>query len=79
VSTRALPEYRVGEEAVLSLPATIGKRGVVRQLPLALNQAEQQMLEQSASVLEAAYQSESAQSIQRAKPVSHAAAPAVVG
>ena len=71
VSTRALPEYRVGEEAVLSLPATIGKRGVVRQLPLALNQAEQHMLEQSAGVLEAAYQSETAQSTQPAKPVSH--------
>jgi L-lactate dehydrogenase len=60
VSTRALPEYRVGEESVLSLPSMIGKQGVVRRLPLALNDAEQHMLEQSASVLEAAYQSETA-------------------
>jgi malate/lactate dehydrogenase len=60
VSTRALPSYRVGEEAVLSLPSTIGKRGVVRRLPLALNESEQHMLERSASVLEAAYQTETA-------------------
>jgi L-lactate dehydrogenase len=60
VSTRALPEYRVGEQAVLSLPSMIGKRGVVRRLPLALNDAEQHMLEESADVLEAAYQTETA-------------------
>ena len=70
VSTRALPEHRVGEEAVLSLPSTIGKQGVVRRLPLALNQAEQHQLEHSANVLEAAYQSETAQSTHPAKPVS---------
>jgi malate/lactate dehydrogenase len=70
VSTRALPEHRVGEEAVLSLPSTIGKQGVVRRLPLALNQAEQHQLEQAANVLEAAYQSETAQSTHPAKPVS---------
>jgi L-lactate dehydrogenase len=57
VSTRALPEYGVGE-AVLSLPSVIGRGGVLRRLPLALNAAEQHMLERSASVLEAAYQSE---------------------
>jgi L-lactate dehydrogenase len=70
VSTRALPEHRVREEAVLSLPSMIGKQGVVRRLPLALNQAEQHMLEHSANVLEAAYQSETAQSTQPAKAAS---------
>ena len=70
VSTRALPEYGVGEEAVLSLPSTIGKQGVVRRLPLALNEVEQHMLEQSASVLEAAYQRETALSAQPTKTIS---------
>lgn len=55
VSAPALAEYGVGEEAVLGLPCIVGREGVVRRLPLALDADEQALLEHSAAVLEAAY------------------------
>jgi L-lactate dehydrogenase len=55
VSTKTVPEYGVGHDAVLSLPCVIGREGVVRRLVLALNEPEQRVLERSAEILEAAY------------------------
>jgi L-lactate dehydrogenase len=59
LSTRALADYGIGEEAVLSLPCVLGREGVIRRLPLALDHREQQMLARSAAVLEAAYRDHS--------------------
>jgi L-lactate dehydrogenase len=56
VSARALPEYGIGERVVLGLPSVVGRQGVVSRLPLALDAAEQRLLERSAAVVEAAYE-----------------------
>jgi L-lactate dehydrogenase len=55
VSTRPLEDYGVGETAVLTIPCVLGRGGVVRRLPLALDRAEREMLTRSAAILEAAY------------------------
>jgi L-lactate dehydrogenase len=55
VSTRALPEYGIGEEAVMGLPCVVGREGVLSRLPLALNDREQQMLRRSAAILDEVY------------------------
>lgn len=60
VSTRALAEYGVGDEVVLSLPCVIGRDGVTRRLPLALDRGERRQLDRAARVLEAAYRDHSA-------------------
>jgi L-lactate dehydrogenase len=60
VSTRALADYGVGEEVVLSLPCVVGRDGVTRRLPLALDREERRKLERAAHVLEAAYRDQSA-------------------
>jgi L-lactate dehydrogenase len=59
VSTRALAECGIGEWVVLSLPCLIGREGVTRRLPLALDREERRQLERSAGVLEAAYREHS--------------------
>jgi L-lactate dehydrogenase len=59
VSTRALADYGVGEEIVLSLPCVIARDGVTRRLPLALDRHERRQLERAASVLETAYRDHS--------------------
>jgi L-lactate dehydrogenase len=56
VSTRALVDYGVGEEVVLGLPCVIGRGGIVRRLPLALDAEERALLERSAAILNAAYE-----------------------
>ena len=68
VSTPALADYRVGQEAVLSLPCVLGREGVIRRLPLALDRQEQQLLARSAAVLEAAYQDNSHSIIHNDRP-----------
>jgi L-lactate dehydrogenase len=55
VSTRALPEYGIGEDAVMGLPCVVGREGVLSRLPLALNDREQQMLRRSAAILDEVY------------------------
>jgi L-lactate dehydrogenase len=55
VSTRALPEYGIGEEAVMGLPSIVGRDGVLSRLPLALDEREQQMLRRSAAILDEVY------------------------
>jgi L-lactate dehydrogenase len=57
VSTRALPEYGIGEDLVLGLPCTIGRGGISRRLVLGRDAAERRLLERSAAVLAAAYAS----------------------
>ena len=59
ISTRAPKAYGVGDEAVLSIPCVLGRNGVVRRLPLALDNHEQHMLTRSAAILEAAYHEQS--------------------
>jgi L-lactate dehydrogenase len=54
VSVRPAEEYAIGE-AVLSVPCVIGRAGVDRQLVLRLSDDEQQSLQRSAEVLDAAY------------------------
>jgi L-lactate dehydrogenase len=56
VSVLAAKEYGIGP-VVLGLPCVIGAAGVDRQLPLAMSAEEQQMLQQSAAILERAYRS----------------------
>jgi L-lactate dehydrogenase len=56
VSTRALADYGLGEEVVLGLPCVIGRAGIVRRLPLALDADEKALLERSAAILNAAYE-----------------------
>jgi hypothetical protein len=58
----------VGEEAVLSFPCVLGREGVIRRLPLALDHQEQQMLTRSAAVLEAAYRDNSRSIIHDDRP-----------
>src|SRR5207237_1443110 len=55
VSTRALPEYGIGEEAVMGLPCILGREGVLSRLRLALDDREEQMLRQSATILDEVY------------------------
>jgi L-lactate dehydrogenase len=55
VSTRALADYGVGEEVVLGLPCVIGRGGIVRRLPLALDAEETAALARSAAILNASY------------------------
>ena len=59
ISTRALAEYAVGDEVVLSLPCVVGSDGVTRRLPLALDREERRQLERAAHVVEAAYRDQS--------------------
>jgi L-lactate dehydrogenase len=59
VSTRALAEYGIGEQAVLSLPCVIGRDGVTRRLPLALDREERRQLQRAAGILDAAYRDHS--------------------
>lgn len=68
VSTRALAEYGVGEQAVLSLPCVIGRDGVMRRLPLALDRDEHRQLERAARVLETAYLSARSSNSARSSP-----------
>jgi L-lactate dehydrogenase len=56
VSTRALGDYGVGEDAVFGLPCVIGSQGLVRRLPLALDAEETALLQRSAAILNAAYE-----------------------
>jgi L-lactate dehydrogenase len=56
VSVLAAREYGIGPVA-LSLPCVVGRTGVVRQLMLAMSAEEQQMLQNSAAVLDQAYRS----------------------
>jgi L-lactate dehydrogenase len=55
LSTRAPADYGLHTGSVLSLPCVLGRAGVIRQLPLALDPEERQMLDRTASVLEAEY------------------------
>jgi L-lactate dehydrogenase len=55
VSTRALPEYGIGEEAVMGLPCVVGREGVLSRLRLALDDREEQMLRRSAAILDEVY------------------------
>ncbi len=58
VSTRADSNYGVGSEVVLGLPCIISSQGIERQLVLPRNAYEQRLLEQSATKLNEAYNSE---------------------
>jgi L-lactate dehydrogenase len=55
VSTRALTEYGIGAEAVMGLPCIVGREGVLSRLRLALDDREEQMLRQSATILDEVY------------------------
>jgi L-lactate dehydrogenase len=56
VSVRPAEQYGIGD-VVLSLPCVVGRAGVDRQLVLRLSTGEQELLQRSAEVLDAAYQS----------------------
>lgn len=58
VSVRADSNYGVGSEVVLGLPCIIGSQGIERQLVLPRNAHEQRLLEESATKLNEAYNSE---------------------
>ncbi|MEH1856818.1 MAG: L-lactate dehydrogenase [Nostoc sp.] len=58
VSARADSNYGVGSEVVLGLPCIISSQGIERQLVLPRNAYEQRLLEQSATKLNEAYNSE---------------------
>jgi len=56
VSTRALPDYEIGEHVVLGLPCVVGRNGIVQRLPLKLDAEEQRLLARSAAILDQAYE-----------------------
>jgi len=51
VSTRALPEYQIGEHVVLGVPSVVGRDGILQRLPLKLDAEEQRLLVRSAATL----------------------------
>ena len=76
LSSRVPSHYGVGESLVLSLPCVIGRAGVVRRLPLALDRDEQHKLERSAAILERAYRDQADEELAlREHPRAHAELP----
>lgn len=57
VSVRAEPGYGVGNDVVLGLPCIISQQGIERKLLLSRNDAEQRLLEESATKLNQGYDS----------------------
>lgn len=50
-SIRPLSHYQDDSKVCLSMPVVIGRKGIVRQIPLKLNESEQKELQQSAKSL----------------------------